>query len=52
MLKRLVFFRKRRLGAVVKVVALWQGHGFKSWKQPLAKIAGKGYVQRPQDPIE
>jgi hypothetical protein len=40
---------KGSLGAMVKAVALsLGGHGFKSWKQPLAKIAGKGCVQRPQ----
>jgi hypothetical protein len=31
-----------------KAVALWPGgHGFKLWKQPLAKIARKGCVQWP-----
>jgi hypothetical protein len=43
------FGGKGSLGAVVKAIALWLGgHGFKSWKQTLAKIAGKGCVQRPQ----
>jgi hypothetical protein len=40
--------RKGSPGTVVKLLPCGNGHGFKSWKQPLAEMQGKVAYIRPK----